>query len=60
MYSCTQNENGSYNTRCLDCSMTIAAYVEAEKELELREAHHLCPEKLLAQERTTASQTARN
>ena len=37
MYSRTQNENGSYNTRCLDCFMTIASCVETEKELDLRE-----------------------
>ena len=64
MYSRTQNENGSYNTRCLDCFMTIAACVETEAELDQREAHHLCPERvlaqLLAQERAAASHAARN
>ncbi len=49
MYSRTQNENGSYNTRCLDCFMTIASSVETEKELDRVEARHLCPEKVLAQ-----------
>jgi hypothetical protein len=49
MYSRTQNENGSYNTRCLDCFMTIASCVETDKELDELEAHHLCPEKVLAQ-----------
>jgi len=49
MYSRTQNENGSYNTRCLNCFMTIASCVETEKELEQREVQHLCPEKVLAQ-----------
>jgi hypothetical protein len=38
--------------------------VETEKELDLREAHHLCPEKvlaqLLAQEKAAAAQAARN
>lgn len=48
MYHRTQNENGSYNTRCLDCFMTIAFCVESEEELDRREAEHLCPEKLLA------------
>ena len=47
MYSRTQNENGTYNTRCLDCFMTIASCVEAEKELASLEAHHICPEKAL-------------
>ena len=64
MYSRTQNDNGSYNSRCLDCFMTIASYVDTEKELEQREAHHLCPEKvlaqLLAQERAAQAQAARN
>jgi hypothetical protein len=64
MYSRTQNENGSFNTRCLDCLMTIASSVETEKELEQREAHHMCPEKalaqLLAQERTGLSHPETN
>ena len=64
MYSRTQNENGSYNSRCLDCFMTIASYVETEKELDEREAHHLCPEKvlaqLLAQERAIEARAIRN
>jgi hypothetical protein len=49
MYSRTQNENGSYNSRCLDCFMTIASCIETEAELDEREAHHMCPEKALAQ-----------
>lgn len=64
MYSRTQNENGSLNTRCLDCFMTIARYVESEKELDEHEAHHMCPEKALAQlmtlERAALSRAARN
>ena len=47
MYSRTQNENGTFNTRCLDCFMTIASCVESAKELDLLEAHHICPEKAL-------------
>lgn len=49
MYSRTQNENGSYNTRCLDCFMTIASSVETGGELDAREAHHICPERALAE-----------
>jgi hypothetical protein len=49
MYSRTQNDNGSFNTRCLDCFMTVASCVETEQELERVEAHHICPEKALAQ-----------
>jgi hypothetical protein len=49
MYSRTQNDNGSYNTRCLDCFLTIASAVETEQELDQIEAHHFCPEKVLSQ-----------
>ncbi len=64
MYYRTQNENGSYNTRCLDCLLTIAFSVESEKELDHLEARHLCPEKalaqLLAQHRAAEAHAARN
>jgi len=64
MYIRTQNENGSYNTRCLDCLLTIAFSVESETELDDLEAHHFCPEKvlsaLLAQQRAGAAHVARN
>ena len=64
MYSRTQNENGTYNTRCLDCFMTIAFFVESEKELDRLELHHICPEKalsgLLAQEQSIASRSLLN
>jgi hypothetical protein len=64
MYSRTQNENGSYNTRCLDCFMTIASCVETEQELEPLEDRHICPEKALAQllalERAVQEHAARN
>ena len=49
MYSRTQNENGTFNTMCLDCLRTIATSVESETEFELLEMHHICPEKALAQ-----------
>ncbi len=48
MFSHTQNENGTYNTRCLYCFMTIASAVETPEELERLEARHICPEKALA------------
>lgn len=44
-----QNENGSYNTRCLDCLLTIAFSVDSTEELDRLEARHLCPEKALAE-----------
>ncbi len=49
MYSRTQNDNGSYNTRCLDCFITIASAVETERELDRIEVNHVCPEKALSQ-----------
>lgn len=48
MYSRTQNENGTYNTRCLDCFLTIASSIGTESELDAQEARHICPEKALA------------
>ncbi len=48
MYSRTQNDNGTYNTRCLHCFMTVASAVESLEELRTVEARHLCPEKALA------------
>jgi hypothetical protein len=49
MYSRTQNENGTYNTRCLYCFMTIASSVETEKDLDRFEVRHICPERALAE-----------
>jgi hypothetical protein len=64
MYSRTQNENGTYNTRCLYCFMTIASAVETQQELDLLEARHLCPERalanLLAREKAIESQAQHN
>ena len=48
MYSRTQNDNGSYNTRCLHCFMTIASAVETDEELQSLESRHICPEMVLA------------
>lgn len=49
MYSRSQNENGTYNTRCLYCFMTIASSVETDSELVQLEARHICPERALAE-----------
>jgi len=61
MYSRTQNENGTYNTRCLYCFMTIASSVETDKELVRLESRHICPERalaeLLSQEKTVESRS---
>jgi hypothetical protein len=64
MYSETQNENGTYNTRCLYCFMTVATAVETKEDLELIEAQHVCPERalseLLAAETATQAHAHRN
>jgi hypothetical protein len=64
MYSRTQNENGTYNSRCLDCFMTIASYAETELDIEEVETRHACPEKalsaLLKQAMATESASDRN
>jgi hypothetical protein len=49
MYSRTQNDNGTFNTRCLDCFMTIASSVETEQELYRLETRHFCPERALSE-----------
>jgi hypothetical protein len=61
MYNRTQNENGTYNTRCLHCFMTIASAVESEAELDRLEARHICPERALAEllEQAKASESQR-
>jgi hypothetical protein len=64
MYSRSQNENGTYNTRCLYCFMTIASSVELETEMEKLEARHICPERALAElmelEKAVVSRAQRN
>jgi hypothetical protein len=64
MYSRTQNENGTYNTRCLYCFMTVASSVETDKELDQLEHRHICPERALAEllemEKAIASQSHAN
>ena len=49
MYSRMQNENGTLNTRCLDCFLTVATSIETEEELDRLELRHMCPEKALSQ-----------
>jgi hypothetical protein len=49
MYNRTQNDNGTYNTRCLFCFMTVASSVESTEEVDAIEARHICPEKALAE-----------
>jgi hypothetical protein len=47
MYNRTQNDNGTYNTRCLHCFMTVASAIETPEELFRLEELHICPEKAL-------------
>ena len=49
MYSRTQNDNGTFNTRCLYCLLTVATSVETVGELERLELRHMCPERALAE-----------
>lgn len=49
MYSRTQNENGTFNTRCLYCLLTVATAIEWEEDLERIESQHMCPERALAE-----------
>jgi len=49
MYSRTQNDNGTYNTRCLYCFMTIVSSVESPEELARCERRHICPERALSE-----------
>jgi hypothetical protein len=49
MFFQSQNDNGTFNTRCLDCLMTVATSVESPEELARIEAHHCCAEKALLQ-----------
>ena len=49
LFSRTQNDNGTYNTRCLYCFMTIASSVESDEELHRLETRHICPERVFAE-----------
>jgi hypothetical protein len=49
MYNRTRNDNGTYNTRCLYCLLTVATSVETEEDLVRLEARHMCPEKALSE-----------
>ncbi len=49
MFHQSQNDNGTYNTRCLDCLMSVATAVESPEELACIESNHLCAEKALLQ-----------
>lgn len=49
MFSHTQNDNGTYNTRCLYCFMTIASSLVSIEDIALVETRHICPERALAE-----------
>jgi hypothetical protein len=60
VYSRTQNEDGTFNTRCLYCFRTVGIAVKEESELEIVEKAHMCPERALAQmlESSISTQTS--
>ena len=62
MYNRTQNDNGTYNSRCLFCFMTIVSAVESPEELNRLEQRHICPERALAEllEQEKASESRAN
>ncbi len=64
MYNRTQNENGTYKTRCLFCLLTVATSVETEEDLRRLEVQHICPERalseLLAKESANVAHANRN
>ena len=49
MYSRTENGDGTLNSRCLHCLMTIASDVRSSAELDRVERRHVCVEKALFQ-----------
>jgi len=49
MYSRTENGDGSINSRCLHCLMTVATDVRSPAKLNQIELRHLCVEKALSQ-----------
>ncbi len=48
MYSRTSNDNGSLNSRCLYCFVTISTETDSTTDLDGIEVRHICPEKALA------------
>ncbi len=49
MYSRTNNGDGSFDSRCLHCLMTVARDVDSPAKLDPVEQQHLCVEKALFQ-----------
>lgn len=49
MYNRTQNENGTYNTLCLHCFMTVASALESNDDMERVEAKHMCLERMISE-----------
>jgi hypothetical protein len=47
MYSRTENLDGSFNSRCLHCLLTVASDVRTPAKLNQLERKHLCVEKAL-------------
>lgn len=51
MFHRSQDEKGRWATRCLYCFMTLASELETAAEVERKEQGHLCPERVLAEQR---------
>lgn len=49
MYSRTDNGDGTFNSRCLHCLMTVARDVRTPAKLDSMEKRHICVEKALFQ-----------
>jgi hypothetical protein len=58
MYSRSQNADGTHNSRCLYCFLTIASAIESEEKLGQLEARHVCPERALAELQQEKAQEA--
>ena len=46
-YSRTDNGDGTFNSRCLHCLMTVASDVRSQAKLDRVERGHICVEKAL-------------
>jgi hypothetical protein len=49
MYSRTDNGDGTFDSRCLHCLMTVARDVHTPSKLDRLESRHICVEKALFQ-----------
>ena len=57
MFHRSQDEKGRWSTRCLYCFMTVATELDTAEEAERKEQGHLCPERVLAEQRDEETKT---